>query len=379
MRTDVKLGVVISLGVVLLAGGYYVMRDRQEKPIEVADKSLAEAAEKKDSAAAPRVERSSRAQTPSRSARHPGRSAGPDRPASRDAPTNQRTASREKPTGNESQPGVRQHIPGTSATQSARRDSSDETEDKTVSPAAQRALDRRMAAARRRANRMNQQSESPEADKGEDAARTAPQRVDQSPPDATNKSDDKAPAVKTANAQPNGADKGEMERRAAPQRITRDARGDDARRASSSSVTSAVETHRVQPGETFASLAKMYYGDEKYTGFLASSNQGVDPRTLNVGTEVKIPPMPRDGDVGDAGARVADSRQTSVRRASDSPATQRGSRTYTVRAGDTFYGIARDQLKDASRWRELFEMNKALVKGDATRLQVGQVIALPTQ
>jgi nucleoid-associated protein YgaU len=50
-----------------------------------------------------------------------------------------------------------------------------------------------------------------------------------------------------------------------------------------------------------------------------------------------------------------------------------------VRAGDSFYSIARDVLGDASRWRELLELNSALVDGEPTNLRVGQVVQLPAE
>ena len=43
MRPDVKLGVVISMVIVFVAGGYYLYRDRTETPIPVATGSEPEA------------------------------------------------------------------------------------------------------------------------------------------------------------------------------------------------------------------------------------------------------------------------------------------------------------------------------------------------
>jgi nucleoid-associated protein YgaU len=134
--------------------------------------------------------------------------------------------------------------------------------------------------------------------------------------------------------------------------------------------TAAVDLHRVQPGDTFSSLAEIYYGDAKHAQFLLDSNPQIgDATRLEVGAEIKIPPLSATAQASSTDARV-------VKTAS--PA-QRSSnrRTYTVKAGDTFYGIARDVLGDASRWKELLAMNEALVKGDPTRLQVAQVIVLP--
>ena len=124
----------------------------------------------------------------------------------------------------------------------------------------------------------------------------------------------------------------------------------------------------MQPGDTFASLAKDYYGDEKYTQFLIDSNPEVpDPRRLRIGTLIKLPAAPPDLARSASAPPGAKSALTGTR----------ASRTYQVRPGDSFYGVARDVLGDAARWQELFELNKELVKGDPKRLRPGQVLVLP--
>lgn len=124
----------------------------------------------------------------------------------------------------------------------------------------------------------------------------------------------------------------------------------------------AVDRHYVQEGDTFSSLAERYYGSAKFVPFLITSNpQIADPNHLRIGEIIKIPPQPADG-------------------ANQSPTLGKGGgpmRTYHVKPGDSFYQIARDVLGDASRWRELFELNKELVDGDPTRLRVGQTVTLP--
>ena len=39
MRTDVKLGIVTSMAVVLVAGGYFLFRGDSQAPIPIADKA----------------------------------------------------------------------------------------------------------------------------------------------------------------------------------------------------------------------------------------------------------------------------------------------------------------------------------------------------
>ncbi len=54
-----------------------------------------------------------------------------------------------------------------------------------------------------------------------------------------------------------------------------------------------------------------------------------------------------------------------------------GARTYTVQAGDTLTGIARNRLGSRERWTEIKKANPGL---DITRaLQIGQVLRLPDE
>ncbi|MFQ5589875.1 MAG: LysM peptidoglycan-binding domain-containing protein [Phycisphaerae bacterium] len=125
----------------------------------------------------------------------------------------------------------------------------------------------------------------------------------------------------------------------------------------------------MQAGDTIASLAVAYYGHEKYVQFLIDQNPQVkDVRRLRIGSRIKIPPRPKGGSAA---------RTLNARRALPVDKGAEDQRTYRVRPGDTFYAIARSVLSDASRWEEIFALNRALVKGDPKNLQVGQVLVLP--
>ena len=122
----------------------------------------------------------------------------------------------------------------------------------------------------------------------------------------------------------------------------------------------------VQAGDSFAALARRYYGSERYTEFLIRNNPQIgDPRLLKIGAKVRIPPHPDGGSVPIRGTSSAEAQTTE------------GRRTYVVREGDSFYAIARDRLGDAARWRELFQLNQSRVGNDPASLRVGQELLLP--
>lgn len=131
----------------------------------------------------------------------------------------------------------------------------------------------------------------------------------------------------------------------------------------------AVETHKVQTGDSLTSLAQTYYGDTKYAKILADANPKLaDPNRLKVGTLINIPPLPTNADAllaGTTGAKAAEKVDAS------------GKRTYTVKSGDSFYSIAKSQLGNPNRWKELLALNSSVVNGDPTSLQPGQRLVLP--
>lgn len=125
-----------------------------------------------------------------------------------------------------------------------------------------------------------------------------------------------------------------------------------------------VRRHTVERGDTLSVLAEIYYGSQKHVNVLLAANPQVkDPGTLLIGTVLAIPPLPT---ASPATARVA----------SPAPAVS-GAGTYMVKEGDSFYGIAREVLGSSSRWRELYELNKATVGDDPGSLRVGHVLKLP--
>ena len=57
------------------------------------------------------------------------------------------------------------------------------------------------------------------------------------------------------------------------------------------------------------------------------------------------------------------------------PITWQALDVYVVQSGDTLSEIAQKQLGDASRWQEIFELNRALVS-DPDQISPGQVLVL---
>lgn len=126
------------------------------------------------------------------------------------------------------------------------------------------------------------------------------------------------------------------------------------------------ETHTIKAGDTITELARLYYGDVRYVGVLLRANPLViDPANIPIGTIITIP------DVDDAAPPpTVDSRPFT-----ESPLSS--AHTHVVRKGDTLYTIARLQLKAAARWKEIYELNKAVIGDDPNQLPLGASLVLP--
>ena len=353
MRPDVKLGVVISMVIVFVAGGYYLYRDRTETPIPVATGSEPEAGPVALSAGSEQPFQKTAPKDNQAKPADVGRSnvrtdAGErDRRMANRAPTvagkppvtppatgaTRRATGSERETGHESKlalwPGhARKGVPrGTQRRAIAGG----------VDPERSQPANRRSDAVSATPGRTRTSPKVAMGDRATDKRRTFA--------DETRRPQAPSP-VPLAARKPVGTRRG----------VGRETGGHKA----------AVETHRVQAGDTMSSLSERYYGSVKYMRFLINSNpQVADPDKLTIGMSIKIPAKPASGAVPTTAsgtkARPAD------------PAR----RTYKVQPGDTFYEIARSQLGSSSRWQELFELNKEIVHGDPKRLQVGQVLVLP--
>jgi len=346
MRTDVKLGVVVAMVVVLVSGGYYMYRNQMQQPIPIGDQVA-------DAKPRPAVDRpgtgpkqpsQSQRTSPSLAQGAPSQrpAAAPDRNAPRSRQTSPDVARPTRPNPAADQP-VRQPTGSdgmTPAQRLAQRSGGEKVTEQpgSVTPAAVPSRDGMTPA---------QQVVAGQDPVGRDTATptpagdaTARRPTTQLPP----------VAVKMADATPQGS-------RSVPLTATRE-------------ESVAVEKHRVQPGDSLAAIAIQYYGSERHTQFLIDANkQLTNPDRLKIGDVINIPPVPKSA------AEQTTTRQSATGGSTSVPPG--GQRTYTVQPGDSFYAIARDQLGNAQRWKELFELNRQLVGGEPTALRVGQVVVLP--
>jgi nucleoid-associated protein YgaU len=52
-------------------------------------------------------------------------------------------------------------------------------------------------------------------------------------------------------------------------------------------------------------------------------------------------------------------------------------KTYTIKSGDNLSDIAQEQLGDANRWKEIYELNKDLIGDNPDLIHPGKTLTLP--
>ncbi len=343
MRTDVKLGVVVAMVVVSVAGGYYMYRDRAQQPILMGGQANAGSATKpkqpvKSDVAKNTLAKGSKRQRPSQRLKQPGSTgkAGSAKQASRGA-------ARQNNAQNQAQ-----NLSGRKPSQTS------EAVRKARAKRAQQRLANRGSGG---ANRVG----------GEPVSRNARAASRQRTQDRNAFSKAKvaqSPTLPPVTQQRTARDASPKQQATTKRQVITK----PVSLAAVAAASAAVEKHRVQPGDTLSSLAVQYYGSERHTRMLIHANkQLANPNRLKIGEIVNLPPAPK------ADQSHGASRGTNQR----GKASSAGARTYTVQPGDSFYVIAKSRLGDASRWKELYELNRGVVGSDPAALSVGQVLALP--
>jgi len=141
-------------------------------------------------------------------------------------------------------------------------------------------------------------------------------------------------------------------------------------------------THTVVKGDTYSKLALKYYKDANKWPLIQKANKG--RKLLRIGDKLVIPPLPRTRATTDAAApkpapASAKPSKTKPSKPSAPPPRRRRGRTYVVKKGDTFIGIARTIYRDSAKWRDLYERNRSKLPNPAKpdSLRPGTVIEIP--
>ncbi|MGE0142384.1 MAG: LysM peptidoglycan-binding domain-containing protein [Planctomycetota bacterium] len=128
-------------------------------------------------------------------------------------------------------------------------------------------------------------------------------------------------------------------------------------------VPSTVRKHKIVAGDTPSSLAQQYLGSARYFQQILDANPGVDPRRIQVGTELVIPAAARK--------EVAPAKESG-----ESRSLPQGARKHLIVPGDTLASLAIEYLGAEREWRKIADANPGL---DPTRLPLNREIVIPAR
>ena len=157
--------------------------------------------------------------------------------------------------------------------------------------------------------------------------------------------------------------------------------GDGARRPKPARVAVPNGKYKVQPNDNYWTISEKVYGSGNYFKAIHEHNRLQHPESdsLSVGEVIEVLseaellkrypalcPKPR---------AAAPAKSMAVQ----TSAQQRvGGRVYVVEQGDTLFDIARHELGKASRWAEIYDLNRDALGEDFDFLQPGTELMLPT-
>jgi len=149
-----------------------------------------------------------------------------------------------------------------------------------------------------------------------------------------------------------------------------------------------LATHVVAKGDTYRKLARLYYKDEAKWQVILDANK-IPQQSLRIGQKLVIPalipPAPKQPTTGVAQLPPASTTPPDATppKATSSTPTRTGtpgtSQTYKVKPGQSFMQIAREVYHDGSKWRTLYQANRAKLPdpSDPESLRTGTVLTVP--
>jgi nucleoid-associated protein YgaU len=145
-----------------------------------------------------------------------------------------------------------------------------------------------------------------------------------------------------------------------------------------------ADSYVVEPHDNFWRISQKVYGTGAYYKALEEYNrrQSGERKLVNAGDVLSVPsidvlrdkypdlcPKPRTVASQEAASSPDRSPRTSGRRP----------RTYTVVEGDTLFDIARRELGKATRWAEIYRLNRDQLGEDFNNLAPGMELLLPAE
>lgn len=145
--------------------------------------------------------------------------------------------------------------------------------------------------------------------------------------------------------------------------------------------TAPAKRYKIASGDTLSKIAARFYGSSsrRTINAIVDANRSVlsNPDVLRIGVELRLPDLkiaPTKNRVAQGASGKAKTSNSAIK--TNGATNSRDIRWYQIRKNDRYVTIAREQLGDANRWHEIYEMNRDKFP-DAGRIREGVRIKLP--
>lgn len=137
-------------------------------------------------------------------------------------------------------------------------------------------------------------------------------------------------------------------------------------------VTLSSREYRVRKGDTLARISVHMYGSARMVRALERANPGLDPRRMRVGQIIHLPRASHVQSVARSGGRRY--RRSASRTAAGY--TVHG-RTYVVRSGDSLRSLARRFYRTSAYWKLIYRANRRKIGANPNNIRVGEKLVIP--
>ncbi len=140
-------------------------------------------------------------------------------------------------------------------------------------------------------------------------------------------------------------------------------------------------TYEIQPNDSFWKISEKLYGTGAYFRALAEHNHKkvANQNSLQVGQIIATPDVAELEQKYPAYCPKPEHRYVARHHTTSLRVGRQGEASYTVAEGDSLYRIARYELGDASRWYEIYQINREVIGESYNHLRPGTELILPNR
>ena len=131
-----------------------------------------------------------------------------------------------------------------------------------------------------------------------------------------------------------------------------------------------------QSGDSYVTVAKKIYADPKRFTLIKNANEGRED--VQPGEKILVPVFDVEGALAEAPPAAKPEAKPEVKKSKTAKAApvSTGGRLHTVKKGESLWLIAKAELGDGGRWREIFDLNTDKLKSPES-LRDGMKLTLP--